>query len=42
MMDGSGLVVAAMVAMMVVVCGGMIAGAGWAVLRRRRGRPDGG
>jgi hypothetical protein len=38
MMDGSTLIVVAMVAMMVLMCGGMIAGGGWAFLRRWRNR----
>jgi N-acetylmuramic acid 6-phosphate (MurNAc-6-P) etherase len=29
-----------MVVMMVVMCGGMIAGGAWALLRRRKGRED--
>jgi hypothetical protein len=36
MMDSSPLLTAAMVLMMVVMMGGMIAGAGWAFLRQRR------
>jgi hypothetical protein len=35
MMDGSTLIFIAMIVMMVVMCGGMLAGAGWAILRRR-------
>jgi hypothetical protein len=40
MMDGSTLLVIAMVLMMVVMCGGMVAGAVWAFIRRRRGHGD--
>jgi hypothetical protein len=36
MMDVSGLALAAMVLLMVLMCGGMILGAGWAILRGRR------
>jgi hypothetical protein len=36
MMDGSTLITIAVVAMMVLMCGGMVAGAAWAMLRRRR------
>jgi hypothetical protein len=35
MMDGSTLLVIAMVAMMVLMCGGMLFGSGWALFRRR-------
>jgi hypothetical protein len=41
MMDGSTLIIVAMVAMMVLMCGGMLFGSGWAALRRwsqRRGQ----
>jgi hypothetical protein len=40
-MDGSTLIIVAMVAMMVFMCGGMVFGGRWAALRRwthRRGR----
>ena len=33
MMDGSTLVIVVMVAMMVLMCGGMLFGGGWAALR---------
>jgi hypothetical protein len=33
-MDGSTLIIVAMVAMMVLMCGGMLLGGGWATLRR--------
>lgn len=36
MMDMSTVLIVAMVAMMVVMCGGMIAGAGWAIIKRGR------
>jgi hypothetical protein len=36
MMDGSTLVIVAMVAMMALMCGGMVAGGAWAFIRRRR------
>jgi hypothetical protein len=36
MMDGSTLVLGAMVAMMALMCGGMIVGGAWAFLRRGR------
>jgi hypothetical protein len=36
MMDGSTLIVVAMVAMMGLMCGGMLFGGGWATLRRWR------
>jgi hypothetical protein len=39
-MDMGGIFVVAMVLMMVVMCGGMMAGAVWAVFRRRRDRHD--
>ena len=35
MMDGSSLMTVAMIAMMVVMMGGMIGGGAWAILRRR-------
>jgi hypothetical protein len=35
-MDGSTLMAVAMVAMMAVMCGGMLFGGGWAALRRWR------
>jgi hypothetical protein len=35
-MDISGLAFVAMVLIMVVMCGGMILGAGWAILRGRK------
>jgi hypothetical protein len=39
MMDGLGpVVIALMVVMMVVVCGGMIVGAGWGIRHRWRSR----
>jgi hypothetical protein len=38
MMDGSSLMTIAMVAMMVVMMGGMIAGGAWAFIRRRAKR----
>lgn len=34
-MDGSTLIIVAMVAMMVLMCGGMLFGGGWAIFRRR-------
>jgi hypothetical protein len=34
MMDGSTLIIVAMVAMMALMCGGMLFGGGWAALRR--------
>ena len=42
MMELSGLAVVVMVVVMVVMCGGMIVGAGWAMARRRGrdARPD--
>jgi hypothetical protein len=39
-MDGSSLIVIAMVAMMTLMCGGMILGGRWALLRRRKRRGD--
>jgi hypothetical protein len=36
----STVLIVAMVLMMVVMCGAMIAGAGWALIRRRRDRAD--
>lgn len=33
MMDGSTLIIVAMVAMMALMCGGMLFGGGWAALR---------
>ena len=39
MMTMSGVAVVVMVVMMIVMCGGMIAGAVWAVFRRNR-RPS--
>jgi hypothetical protein len=36
MMDVSGLALAAMVLVMVVMCGGMILGGAWAILRGRK------
>jgi hypothetical protein len=41
MMDGSTVLVIAMVVMMVVMCGGMLAGGVWAFLRRRGHRRQG-
>jgi hypothetical protein len=38
-MDSSGLMIVAMIAMMTLMCGGMIA-SGWAFLRRRKHRHD--
>jgi hypothetical protein len=35
-MDISGLALIAMVLIMVLMCGGMILGAGWAILRSRK------
>jgi hypothetical protein len=40
MMDMSTVLIAGMVVMMVVMCGGMVATAVWAMLRRRRDRSD--
>jgi hypothetical protein len=40
MMDASTGLVIAMVLMMVVMCGGMVAGTVWAFIRRRRDRRD--
>jgi hypothetical protein len=39
-MDGSTLMTVVMVALMVVMMGGMVVGAGWAVVRRWRHRDD--
>jgi hypothetical protein len=39
-MDMSGAVAVVMVAMMVVMMDGMVAGGAWALIRRRRGRSD--
>lgn len=36
MMDGSTLIIVAMVAMMALMCGGMLVGGGWAAFRRWR------
>jgi hypothetical protein len=36
MMDISGLALVAMVAMMILMCGGMITGTGWGIVRGRR------
>jgi hypothetical protein len=36
MMDGSTLIIVAMVAMMALMCGGMVLGGGWAALRKRK------
>jgi hypothetical protein len=41
MMEMSTVLIVAMVLMMVVMCGGMMAGAVWAMVRRRRDRSDG-
>jgi hypothetical protein len=39
MMDGLGpVVIAVMVVMMIVICGGMIVGAGWGIRHRWRSR----
>jgi hypothetical protein len=38
MMEMSGVLIAVMVVMMVVMCGGMMAGAVWSIVRRRRDR----
>jgi hypothetical protein len=38
MMGGSGLLTFAMIAMMVVMMGGMVVGAGWGLVRRRSRR----
>jgi hypothetical protein len=41
MMEGLGIVaIVVMVLMMIVMCGGMIFGAGWGILRRQRTRRD--
>ena len=40
-MDGSTLMIVAMVAMMVLMCGGMAVGGGWAALRRWKDRRGG-
>jgi hypothetical protein len=39
-MDGSTLMTVAMIALMVVMMGGMVLGAGWALVRRWRQRDD--
>jgi preprotein translocase subunit SecE len=39
-MDGSTLMIIAMVAMMALMCGGMLFGGGWAIFRNRRRRGD--
>jgi LPS O-antigen subunit length determinant protein (WzzB/FepE family) len=39
-MDGSTLMTVAMVVLMVVMMGGMVVGAGWALVRRSRQRDD--
>jgi hypothetical protein len=39
MMDGSTALTIAMIVMMVAMMGGMLYGAGWAVVHRRRRRP---
>jgi hypothetical protein len=36
MMELSGLALVAMILVMIVMCGGMAVGAGWALIRRRR------
>jgi hypothetical protein len=41
-MDGSTLIIVAMVAMMALMCGGMLLGGGWAILRGRKHRDDDG
>jgi len=40
MMDGSTLMTIAMITMMVVMMGGMVVGAAWALARHRRQRDD--
>jgi hypothetical protein len=40
MMDMGGILIVAMVLMMVIMCGGMIAGGAWALMRRHRGNRD--
>jgi len=40
MMDMSTVLIVAMVAMMVLMMGGMVAGGAWAMLRRRKGPGD--
>jgi hypothetical protein len=40
-MEGSTLIVVAMVGMMVLMCGGMLFGGGWAALRRWRQNRNG-
>jgi hypothetical protein len=40
-MMGGSLLTVAMIAMMVALMGGMVAGAGWAIVRRRRAREGG-
>jgi LPS O-antigen subunit length determinant protein (WzzB/FepE family) len=39
-MDGSTLMTVAMIVLMAVMMGGMVLGAGWALVRRRRQRDD--
>ena len=39
-MDISTVLIVAMVLMMLVMCGGMVAGGVWALIRRRRDRGD--
>jgi hypothetical protein len=39
-MDGSTLMTVAMIVMMVVMMGGMVVGAGWALVRRWKQRDD--
>jgi hypothetical protein len=39
-MEGSTLILVAMVAMMVLMCGGMLFGGGWAALRRWKQNRD--
>jgi hypothetical protein len=36
MMELSGLALVAMILVMVVMCGGMVFGAGWVLIRRRK------
>jgi hypothetical protein len=40
MMEMSTALIVLMVVMMVVICGGMMLGMAWPMLRRRRGRND--
>jgi hypothetical protein len=41
MMDGlGGVAIVVMVLMMIVMCGGMIFGAGWGIVRQRSRRDD--